>query len=132
MQYGLLKAGAFTGRVQDFADAPPDLAHKNMEWRAVQRDPDPAFDPATQRLGPATPTVGPTEIVFTRPVVALTADEKQAIVDGARETAMGRQVKINVALAFAIDAVAQGQPVPAKAQAIIDKIKQAVTDNPDT
>ena len=74
--FGLLKAGAFTGETRDFGtDTPPDISHKNLEWRAFRRDPDPAFDPTIDKLGPETFTVTATEIVGSRAVVALTQGE---------------------------------------------------------
>ena len=82
MEFGLLKlpAETFTGRVKDFgADTPPDISHKNMEWRAFRRDPNPAFDPAIERLGPETFDVRPTEIVASRAVIALTQPELDGI-----------------------------------------------------
>ncbi len=82
MEFGLLKAGAFTGRVKNFADTPPDISHKNLEWRAFRRDPIPAFDPATEKLGVETFDVQPTEIVASRAVVALTQTELDGIDQG--------------------------------------------------
>lgn len=76
MIFGLLKADTFTGEFRDFGgDTPPDISHKNLEWRAFRRDADPAFDPAIEKLGPETFDVRPTEIVASRVVVTLTQPE---------------------------------------------------------
>lgn len=82
MQFGLLKSSVFTGRIKDFVGAPPDISHKDMEWRVFRRNLDPSFDPAIQKLGPETFDVKPTEVVASRTVVALTQQELDGIDQG--------------------------------------------------
>ena len=80
MLFGLLKAGVFTGELRDFGtDTPSDISHKNLEWRTFRREDNPAFDLATQKLGPETFSVEPTEIVGSRAVAALTQTELGSI-----------------------------------------------------
>ena len=81
--FGLLQGGAFTGETKEFgSDTPPDISHKNLEWRAFRRAVNSAFDPAIEKLGPETFSVDPTEIVASRAVVALTQTELNNIDKG--------------------------------------------------
>ena len=81
-KFGLLQlpGETFTGEVREFGtDTPDDISHKFLEWRSFRQDPDPAFDPTTQRLESTTFLVQPTEIVGSRGVVALTQLELDGI-----------------------------------------------------
>lgn len=89
MLFGLLQSGAFTEEVKDFgADPPPDISHKNLEWRPFRRDPNPAFDPATEKLSSEVFVVDPTEIVVSRNVVALTLPELKTLDENKIRAAM--------------------------------------------
>ena len=132
-EFGLLKAGAFTGELRDFgAAAPPDISHKNLEWRASRRDPDPAFDPAIKKLGPETFSVDPTEIVVSRAVVALTQTElnnidKRKIITRALDHAFITIKLVDILLAKAViltgDYDAKTKQEFLDLKAIVDKLR---------
>ncbi len=72
-------------KTRDFkAATPPNLSHKGWEWRAITRDPVPAYDPATQYIDP-TVTVGASSVTYGWDVVSKTAqeqnDEKELRID---------------------------------------------------
>jgi len=76
MKFGLLKGGLFTGEIRDFGtDTPPDISHKNLEWRVFRRDPTPVFNPVIEKLGPETIAVFSIEIVASHSVLTLTQVE---------------------------------------------------------
>lgn len=75
MLFGLLKNGTFTGEIKDFDIKPNPNPAKNLEWRPFRREPNPAFDPSIEKLGPETIAVEPIEIVASRAVLTLTQQE---------------------------------------------------------
>lgn len=77
-----------TGRRQDFEMAPPGLApEKGLRWLPLVREPDPAFDPATQRLSAPETTVGPDAVTVSCQVVEMTEMEKRLRMRAARAEA---------------------------------------------
>lgn len=76
-RYALLKDGEFTGRIETFNDAPPQLApEKGMVWVECVDQPAPEFDPMTrlaERSAPAMNESG--QLVRGWTVRPLTLDE---------------------------------------------------------
>ena len=79
MLFGLIIRGLFTNEVQDFDTKPDPNPVKGHEWRAFRREANPMFDPATEKLGPETFDVQPSEIIASRAVVVLTQVELDGI-----------------------------------------------------
>ncbi len=61
---------------------PAEVIHK-FDWRIIVPQPDPAFDPATEKLQGFTYVVNPTDVEATRVVVPLTQAELDALADEA-------------------------------------------------
>lgn len=72
-----------TGKRYDFDGTPPDLSHKNppMKLVPVVVSPDPAFDPAAEKLQRAADVITLTELTESQEVVAKTAQEQADYAD---------------------------------------------------
>jgi hypothetical protein len=135
-KYALLENGAFTGRIQDFDGAPPVLAGKpQFKWVPYAEGAKPAYDPLTQKLQRGV-AVGPDGVTETFAVVDLPLAEAQAnklaSALTSQENSLGQsRFRVIALLALGLDALSKGQALPAKTQAAIDAIKQAITANPE-
>jgi hypothetical protein len=71
------------GTRKEFSAAPPNLDHKDppLKWVPVVAAPDPAYDPATEKLVKAADVITLTELTEGHQVQALTAQEQAAYAD---------------------------------------------------
>lgn len=94
MIYAEKRGGALTGKVREFTEIPDPNPTKGIVWLPYEEAPDPAFDPATQRLSaPETVEVGG-KVVKRKRVEALTAEERLKRVYDNREAAYPKAVAV--------------------------------------
>jgi hypothetical protein len=89
-RYALIEVGVVV-EVREMPDNfdPAEVAHK-FDWRIISLQPDPAFDPATQKLQGFDYVVNPSDVEATPTVVALNQAELDALAEQAeRDIAKG-------------------------------------------
>jgi len=115
MRYARIELGLVV-ETRNMADnfEPTEVLHK-FDWRIIVVQPDPVFDPATEKLQGFDYVVNPADVEATRAVVALNQDELDALADQAeRDIAKALYLDLKNGVGTSVERIVRIEKVAAR------------------